>query len=345
MKTNRRLNLSIAVVMLALGTLLSAPPVEAGEKFSWTLVTPFPISDATTPRMIEWAKEVERETNGDLRIKVMVAGQHPYQYRDGLKIVTDGLAQLSHTGLTYLTSVESWFALPLVPFAVPFDKHMDFLVQWHEKVANPYLEKKYNLKVLTYFLDAGGWGNAIHTPVPLERLDSLKGLKIRAHDKYTSALAQILGAVPATVPYSELYVALQRKSIDGVMTSLVGAYGQKLWELVKNTSMYDPYFGVDEIVVSADVWAKVPPPLQQKLNTLLQKWVGRESMYAYHSTRNEEIMKEAKEKYGAKFTTPTPAFTAQMREKCGSLLDAYVTDGGDMAKQSVALLNELMRQK
>ena len=344
MKTNRRLSLSIAMVVLAFGTLLSVPPIEAGEKFSWTLVTPFPISDATTPRMIEWAKEVEKETDGEFRIKVLVAGQHPYQYRDGLKIVTDGLAQLSHTGLTYLTSVESWFALPLVPFAVPFDKHMDFLVRWHERIANPYLEKKYNLKVLTYFLDAGGWGNAIHTPVPLERLDSLKGLKIRAHDKYTSFLAQTLGAVPATVPYSELYVALQRKSIDGVMTSLVGAYGQKLWEIVKNTTMYEPYFGVDEIVVSADAWAKVPPPLQQKLNTLLQKWVGRESMYAYHSKRNEEIMKEAQEKYGAKFTTPSPAFTAQMREKCGSLLDAYVKDGGDMAKQSVDLLNELMKK-
>jgi TRAP-type C4-dicarboxylate transport system substrate-binding protein len=125
------------------------------------------------------------------------------------------------------------------------------------------------------------------------------------------------------------------------MTSLVGAYGQKLWELVKNTSMYDPYFGVDEIVVSADTWAKVPPPLQQKLNMLLQKWVGRESMYAYHSQRNDEIMKEAKEKYGAKFTTPSPEFTAQMREKCSTLLEAYVKDGGEMAKQSMDLLKAL----
>jgi hypothetical protein len=39
MKTNRRLNLSIADVVLAPGTLLSSLPVEVGGKFLRTLVT------------------------------------------------------------------------------------------------------------------------------------------------------------------------------------------------------------------------------------------------------------------------------------------------------------------
>ena len=222
------------------------------------MITPFPPADITAQRFMEFAKAVQKETDGRFRLRVLVAGQHPYQYRDGIRIVTDKLAEISHTGLTYMTSVESWFGLPLVPFAVPYEKQQVFVERWHEDIVRPYFAQKYKAKMLTYFLDSGGWGNAIHTPVPLKDFDSLKGLKIRAHDKNTAALAQALGATPATVPYSELYVAVQRKSIDGVMTSLNGANAQKLWELLKFTDLYEPYFGVDEIFVDEGRWASLP---------------------------------------------------------------------------------------
>jgi TRAP-type C4-dicarboxylate transport system substrate-binding protein len=334
-----------AVASLILILAFFGWPVQAAEKFSWTMISPFPHSDLTAQRMMEFTKDVEKETKGQFKIKLLVAGQHPYQYRDGLKIATDGLAQISHTGLTYLTSVESWFSLPLVPYAVPLDKHMEFLIRWHEDIVNPYLEKKYKLKVLSYFLDAGGWGNAIHTPVPLLNFESLKGLKIRAHDKNTAFLARVFGAVPATVPYSELYVALQRKAIDGVMTSLQGAYAQKLWELVKYTCMYEPYFGVDEIVVKVDTWKRVPLDLQKKVQALFDRWLSPQPMYDFHSKKNEEIVREAKEKYGATFNTLSEDIKKQAKEKCQPLYEGYVSGGGEMAKKSMNFLDALIAKK
>jgi TRAP-type C4-dicarboxylate transport system substrate-binding protein len=330
---------SVAVVCLSLG-----PQALADKKLSWTLITPFPHSDITAQRMMEFSKVVEKETDGKFKMKVLVAGQHPYQYRDGLRVVTGGLAEISHTGLTYLTSVESWFSLPLMPYAIPLEHHREFTIRWHEEVANPYLSKKYNLKVLAYFMDAGGWGNAIHTPVPFENFDSLKGLKIRAHDKNTAHLAKVFGAVPATVPYSELYVAVQRKAIDGVMTSLQGAYAQKLWELVKYTCLYEPYFGVDEILVDIDKWNKVPADLRTKVQGLFTEWMSLEPMYEFHSKRNNEIMQEAKEKYRAKFNELTPEVAQRARENCQVLYEKYLSQGGEMAKKSMDLLDEIIKK-
>lgn len=313
----------------------------AQEKVSWTMVSPFPASDVTTQRMQDFAKAAEKATDGRFRLKILVAGQHPYQYRDGLRIATDGLAEISHTGLTYLSSVESWFSLPMVPFAVPYDKQREFTRRWHEEIANPYLKDKYGLKVLAYFLDSGGWGNAIHTPVPLKDFDSLKGLMIRAHDKNTAALAQVLGATPATVPYSELYVAVQRKSIDGVMTSLQGANAQKLWELLKYTNMYEPYYGVDEIVVSQKKWDSLPDDLKPKVAALFEEWFSMEPMYKFHSKFNEEIVENAKTKYGAVFDEISPEMRAEARRRTANLLNDYAASGGEMAAKSIALLNEV----
>lgn len=321
---------------------LSATHVGAAEKVSWTMITPFPQADVTAQRFVEFSKVLEKETDGRFTLNVLVAGQHPYQYRDGLRIVTDDLAEISHTGFTYLSSVESWFALPLIPFAVPFAKQDEFTKRWHEEIGNPHLAQKYGLKVLAYFKDSGGWGNAIHTPVPLENFDSLKGLKIRAHDKNTAHLAQVLGAVPATVPYSELYVAVQRKAIDGVMTSLQGAYGQKLWELLKYTNLYEPYFGVDEIVVSQEKWDSLPADLQETVGRLFTEWFSMGPMYAYHSLKNEEILAEAKEKYGANISTISDEFAAELRKRSAVLLENYAEQGGKPAQMSLKLLNEIV---
>lgn len=330
---------STAVIVIGLVGMSSN--VLAQKVVNWTMVTPYPPSDPTTQRFIEFAKAAEKATDGQFTLKVLVAGQHPYQYRDGLRVATDGLADISHTGLTYLTAVESWFGLPFVPFAVPYEKQKEFVVQWHEKLAKPYLEEKYNLKVLGYFLTSGGWGNAIHTKNKLENFDSLKGQKIRAHDKNTAGLAQILGAIPATVPYSELYVAVRGKSIDGVMTSLQGASAQKLWELLKHTNLYEPYFGVDDILVSNEKWNALPDDLKPKIQALFDEWFAVPAMFEFHSTANERILIEAKEKYGAIFSEMSPEFRAQARVLSQPLLKAYIENGGDMAKKSADLANSL----
>jgi|GEM_PF-5624725 len=333
----------LAVVCLLVGTSVSA--AADAKKYSWTMTTPFPHSDVAAQRMMAFAKAVEKDTNGQFRIKVLVSGQHPYQYRDGLRVVTEGLTELSHTGLTYLTSVESWFCLPLVPYAIPLEYHRDFTIRWHEEIVKPYLQKKYNLKTLAYFMDSGGWGNAIHTPIPFVKFDSLKGLKIRAHDKNTAHLAKVFGASPATVPYSELYVAVQRKAIDGVMTSVQGAFTQKLWELLKYTCLYEPYFGMDEFLVDIDKWNKVPADLRTQVEGIFQEWLSLEPMYKHHSASNEKIMAEAKEKYGATFNTLDPAIAKRAREECQVLYDNYLAQGGEMAKKSMDLLNEVLKKK
>ncbi len=325
----------------AAAAVLAPTVLRAQQRTTWTMITPFPPSDITAQRFMEFSKAAEAATDGRFRLRVLVAGQHPYQYRDGIRIVTDKLAEISHTGLTYMTSVESWFGLPLVPFAVPYDKQQSFLERWHEDIVRPYFAQKYRLKMLTYFLDSGGWGNAIHTPVPLKDFDSLKGLKIRAHDKNTAGLAQVLGATPATVPYSELYVAVQRKSIDGVMTSLNGAHAQKLWELLKFTDLYEPYFGVDEIFVDESRWAALPTDVSGKLAALFVEWFSMKPMLAYHGALNEKILEEAKSKYGATITKMEGAFREEARKRTAHLLNDYVAGGGEQAAKSAALLKQL----
>jgi len=55
----------------------------------------------------------------------------------------------------------------------------------------------------------------------VERLEDLKGLKIRATGRWQAATVSAFGATPVSVPVDEVYQSLDRGVIDGVWASLV----------------------------------------------------------------------------------------------------------------------------
>jgi hypothetical protein len=69
-----------------------------------------------------------------------------------------------------------------------------------------------------------------------------------------------------------------------------------------------------------------------------------EPMYEFHSKRNNEIMQEAKEKYRAKFNELTPEVAQRARENCQVLYEKYLSQGGEMAKKSMDLLDEIIKK-
>ena len=354
---NKRRILALVIVVALLGGLVAAcaapapapaptpapAPAPAPIKvYEWTLTTPYPPSLPSVPEMQKCAAAIEEATGGQVKITVLVKGQHQYEYRDGMRVITEDLAEISHTGMTYMTSVEPWWGLPLVPFAIPIANHMTFFLRWHEEILDDYMAQKYNVKTLGHWLDAGGWGNAIHTPVPLVALDSLKGLKVRCHDANTAFLGELLGVTPVTVPASELYVSVQRGAIDGIMTSLNGASSLKLWELLKHTNIYDPYFGVDEIFIDRDDWNDLDPGLQGIVAQHFYEILGPQPMYTLQNRNNHRMMEEAESEYGVTFSVLPSEALEQLREDCQPLYDKYLEDGGDMARQSWELAQDVV---
>jgi len=68
---------------------------------------------------------------------------------------------------------------------------------------------------------------------PLKRPEDFKGLKIRTFSKGSADTVTALGGTPAVMSSSEMYMALQRGTVDGATTGMPAAVSRKIFEVQK----------------------------------------------------------------------------------------------------------------
>jgi TRAP-type transport system periplasmic protein len=108
---------------------------------------------------------------------------------------------------------------------------------------------------------------------PLDSIESLRGRNIRAVGVVTNAL-QELGANPVATETSEMYEALQRGVLDGVV-GVLDSVGRTV-EVVNHVYDLGEYTGTYSgmhHVINQDVWDGLDPELQNVMNTVSQELV------------------------------------------------------------------------
>ena len=84
----------------------------------------------------------------------------------------------------------------------------------------------------------GCGGTSIATLKPFKKLADLKGRKIRVlATPLERAVIGSLGATGVPIPYSEVLPSLQRKTIDGVRSSIGVMHPSKFWTVAKSITL------------------------------------------------------------------------------------------------------------
>lgn len=106
----------------------------------------------------------------------------------------------------------------------------------------------------------------IHTP------DQIKGQKIRINSsKVNQAIISSVGAIPQTMPFSEVYQALQTGVVDGADGNLTNLYTQKQYEVQKHVTLTQHTYSGYVILVNKDFWNKLPEDIRGKLQQAVQE--------------------------------------------------------------------------
>jgi C4-dicarboxylate-binding protein DctP len=101
---------------------------------------------------------------------------------------------------------------------------------------------------------------------PIRTPDDMRGLKMRINSsKVNSAIMQSVGAVPQTLAFSEVYLALQTGVVDGTEGPLSNLYTQKQYEVQKHVSL--TYHTISNYVVVANkkFWDGLPAEIRTTL--------------------------------------------------------------------------------
>jgi TRAP-type C4-dicarboxylate transport system substrate-binding protein len=151
------------------------------------------------------------------------------------------------------------------------------------------------------------------TKKPVNNLDDIKKMKIRAHGTMADLLAKV-GASAVFIPGGELYTALATGVVDGGQWGDAGPmFSMKFHEVLKNYMEPEPIVGAwNSIIINMDLWKKMTPV--QKAIIEAATLGGGEASYRSTRLLSKTRLREMQEKWSVKLVTLPDADREKMRQ-------------------------------
>jgi TRAP-type transport system periplasmic protein len=228
MSLNRRKFVATTVAGLAAPAVWSSARAQAVVTLKLHHFLP-PISNGHAKMLAPWAKKVEADSQGKIKIDIfpsMQLGGTPPQLFDQAR---DGVVDIVWT---LPGSTPGRFPSTEV-FELPFLAARRGIVNARaaQEYADTYLkDETRDVKLIGFWAHDHG---LIHTNKQITTMDDLKGLKIRNATRLVGEALKALGATPVGMPVPQVPESLAQKTIDGVALPWEVVPAVKVHELTK----------------------------------------------------------------------------------------------------------------
>lgn len=298
---------------------LACPPGYAQEKaIALNFANFFPPENRISLFVNQWCKEVDKRTNGRVKVTHFPGGilTPPAQtYASVMKGVAD-------IGISFIGYTKGRF--PLTDLTdLPLGCKDAY---WATKMVNAFYKKFKpkefdDVKLLILFSSPP---QIVFTRKPVNNLEDLKGLKIRAGNAQNARCLKAFGAVPVQMPMSEVYDALQKGVIEGCGSPYEPMKGWKFADLVKYSTEFDSrWAGIGYIVMNKEKWNAMPADIQKIIDEFDEESTEKFGIVW------KEYDQEAKEYFlqrGGKIITLSKEENALWTERMRPILDEYLKE-------------------
>lgn len=204
-----------------------------------------------------WLKQLEEASQGAIAID-LYANQSLAKGSQSWSATRKGIADMSWNAMAMypgMNPLAEAITLPGLPYSTPMETSA-VLWDMYEKfpaLAAPYKDNK----ILALF--TSDMFNLV-TVKPVRTLEDLKGMKIRTVAGPLVHALEALGAVPVVIPMPDVYLGLQRGTIDGTLASWEPYNGFRFYEVAKHVITNAP-FGVSFFTVAMNkkAYDRLPP--------------------------------------------------------------------------------------
>jgi TRAP-type C4-dicarboxylate transport system substrate-binding protein len=266
----------------------------------------------------QWCKEIEKRTNGRVKVAYFAGGTltPAAQTYDN---VVKGIADIGFSVLGYTRGKFPMMGMLDGPLGYRSGLQATRLVNAYYKKFKP----KELDEVQVMYLHGHGPG-ILHTKKPVAKLEDVKGMKIRAQGTVVP-IVQALGAAPVGATMPETYDALRTGVVDGSMAPYEALQGWKWGEVItSSTEDYGcAYTAAMFVVMNKAKWNALPPDIQKIFEEVNAEWIDKQG----HTW--DEIDKEGKEfsvKRGNKTIALSKEEDARWAAKVRPILDEYAAE-------------------
>ncbi len=270
-----------------------------------------------TKQYIEWAKLIENNSKGDIKVQVYHSAQ---LFRDNevIKAVQTGALE---SGCAFTMYLENQLVPAMKVFQFPFLLQAldDTMKVYRSEVGTAWkatAERK-GVKILGLVVFPAPEDHIILTSKLVKVPADIKGMVIRGASPEHALAIKKWGAGPSFLTGAEVYLGLQRGTINGAINSLLTYMERKLYEVSPNVT-FMPLSAVHTfIVMNKSVFDRLTPE-QQKIILDASRTIENNTVPFALKTFKEDL-EEAKKK--AKLYYPTPAELNLWKEGMTSVWD------------------------
>jgi len=298
---------------------LACPPGYAQEKaITLNFANFFPAEHPIPLLMNEWCKEVEKRTNGRVKVTQFPGGILTPSAQTYASVI-GGVADV---GLSFNAYTKGRFPLTDLltqPLGCKDGYQGMMLANAFYKKFKP---KEFDQVKVIFMQNSPP--QALATKMPIRTLEDLKGIKTRAGGGVEASILQALGAVPVALPMPDVYDALQKGVVNAFMGSTEALKAWKLAEVLNYVTYFDSRAnGAGYVVMNKDKWNAIPPDAQKAIDEINEEYAEKlAKLWSKLSKGGEEFFIQK----GGKVSVLSKEENARLKERVSPVVDAYVKE-------------------
>lgn len=210
-------------------------------------------------------KEVEEKSNGRITVEIYPNAQLGGD-RKAVESVQIGSLEMTVPASTVVTAFdEDWEVLDILYL---FDSKEQALKNFDGPFGQALSEHLKTKGIINFGFGENGLRHVINNVRPIEKIEDMKGLKIRTMEGPMQVAGfKNMGANPTPISFNELFTALQQKTVDGAELPINIAYSNKIYEVQKYLSKTSHTYLTCPYLINKNFYESLPSDLQEVVKT------------------------------------------------------------------------------
>lgn len=182
-----------------------------------------------------WMECVGAATNGEVTFQEFPSGQITGP-KDSIHALQNGIAHITQVVPAYESDKIPLNNMPTLPGIAESAVQVTSAFQKAIERNTPMAEELTALGIRPFLTQFSAPYQLMSTTGPVDTMDKMKGLKVRGGAGPINLALDALGATPVEMATADLYVGMQRGTVDATVLAMTAAPAYKLQELVKSIS-------------------------------------------------------------------------------------------------------------
>lgn len=299
--------------------------VQAQAATQWDLASAYPAFNFHSQNLVQFAKDVDAATQGDLKITVH-SGASLFKMPEIKRAVQGNQAQAGEFFMVSFQNEWQPFGVDGLPFLAGNYEEAWKLYQ----AQKPALEKKLGQQGMVLLYAVAWPPQSIYSNKPINSGADLKGMKWRVYSPTTARIGELVGAQPVTIQEAELSQALATGVIEGLITSSATGADNKLYENMKYFTNVRAWIPKNAVVANK----KAVEALSPASRDALMKAAAAAEQRGWEASRKVDADSIAKLKAGGmEIVEPSAQLKADLDKVGDTVIQEWTAKAGDEGKQ------------